>query len=263
MLPGGSASLKAFVSGSRLAFLWNDVPLASVSDSSYKGADNHIALSVPSGSAAVDIDAIKLWDLNPVALPTWVETFAKLLLNSIRDRPPDFEDDFSKANPTWLVHNGWPETSGYTGIQDYVKDGAFRLKLELGQHHRYLQSTKIQAHDFILQFDLGIDPNEGNEISGFEQKNIFGFYVWPDRRVCYSEGMDYPNKKVTCSPGPTTDPDRYILIASGDQFGVYLNGEPLINFTDVPEAGLNNRFYFSGKSEYYFDNVKFWNLDSQ
>jgi tetratricopeptide (TPR) repeat protein len=261
--PGSSASLRTLTSGNRLAFLWNDAPLASVSDNLYKGGDNQIVLSVPSGSAAVDIDGVKLWDLNPVELPIWVQTFAQPLLNIIRDRPPDFEDDFSKANPAWMVY----KTGGYTGIQDYVIDGAFRLKPQFGQYHHYLQSTSIQAHDFILQFDLGIDPNGDNGRSGFQEKDIFRFTIDPKRQECYSEGKDYPIKKVACSPGSTDKPDRYILISSGDQFGVYLNGEPLINFTDVPEAGLNNQFWFASsgewKIEYYFDNFKFWNLDSQ
>ncbi len=188
LMSGGSASLKIFVSGSRLAFVWNDEPLTSVSDNVYRGTLNDIALSVPSGSAAVDIELIKFWDLNPIELEPWVETIAKPLLLSIRDRTPDFEDDFSTANSAWLV-NKFYGTTGYGDIQDYVRDGAFRLKPETGQYHHYLQSTSIQARDFILEFDLGIDNKGDDGNFAFEMKNLFSFVIELLPQAMFSPGQ--------------------------------------------------------------------------
>lgn len=262
------ANLKVFDLEDDLAFLYNDAPLASIRDGRgrFIGTDIGFALSAESGSGSVEIEDLKLWDLDPIEIASWVEEFAVPALNSIRNRPPDFEDDFSKAKSEWLL-SGNLEFYEIIPLDNIVVDGAFRYNGETVPGHVVLYSTEIQALDFILEFDLWMDNfNTGDGSFGFRKLNTFGFTIIPHQNECRADGHEYPIKYLPspCNRRSWTDRNQIILISLGDQFGIYLNGKPLGIFEDVPSAGLSNNFIlgeWKSPIQIGLDNLKFWELE--
>jgi hypothetical protein len=288
--------------GDQVAVYFNGHPAGYVQDSTF--SDGEISLDfgggMGSGGGVLNrfvIDRLKFWklpgDLALAAAPTqagggsvqptedesdlplWVQTFAQPLLNSISNRPPDFEDDFSSVRSEWMLQRDI-ERGQFISIEDFVKDGVLRYNNAdfVGSNedkYEKLYSTRIQAHDFIMQFDLSADnyaSSADRELFSFTKKNVFGYYVNPLKNECQLGQWDtsYYFEKRPCVSGSWKEPHQITFISSADRFGVYMDGEPWGYVSGVPDTGLNNMFWLGGYSDtatFILDNFKFWNLDSQ
>jgi tetratricopeptide (TPR) repeat protein len=216
------------------------------------------------------------FSLTPPAPPTqdlaWMASFADPILDSIDDRSPDFEEDFSAVEAGWNVH-GWSLDKITNGkalervqIADYVQDGA--LKLQFDSHTDFaLQGAHFDnARDFVLQYDILTDSSHE---------------LWVNFTKHLSFNFDYALSDYSWRMGDNTDRDRFgqgiistfedgqpnqvVMIASERQMAVFVNDHPLTHFQGIPEHPVENQFTFIQRgdpSQFTLDNVKFWRLDT-
>jgi tetratricopeptide (TPR) repeat protein len=267
--PGSSASVQAFVSGSRLAFLWNDVPLASVSDSTYKGTNNEIVLSMPSGSATVDIDAIKLWDLNPVEVPAWMAEFVLPLIEKIHSSKPDFEEDFSSIDERWLLFNTTKDMNNkWFRPGDFIEDGSLNLLLESPSADYFLWATNVEvfrAKDFAIEFDLSPSGGDGGGYIGIGTA-LGTFRIRPPN----SWEMTNASRTATLQSGSYSSggnqPLHILLLLQGEHLAVILDNKPLTYISATPGFFHRNQFWFhvfNTPLELKLDNLRMWILEPQ
>jgi tetratricopeptide (TPR) repeat protein len=284
--------------GGQVALYFNDPPVGYLPAGYFQDSDftdGNISLDFAGGmgsgggvSNRYAIDNLKFWKLpgdlvftsaptqaessiqppmDDNDLPLWVQTFAQPLLDSIRDRPPDFEDDFSQVKPEWILSDA-PGSSQIISIEKYVKDGVFRFDNAKKTPHEVLYTSKILAHDYVIQFDLSAEnylSSPTQDRFSFNKKNI-AFTIAPIINECWVEGVGSISfKKRPCTSSSWKDRNQIIFMSSGERVGIYLNGEPLGYVDDIPDAGLSNYFRLGGwhnQATFILDNIKFWNLDS-
>ena len=85
----------------------------------------------------------------PTVMPTpaWITDFAEPILNALKDREPDFVDNFSTANKGWKGWNAmWFQDGNYK-----IKDGVIRFNINKGD--AAFSNQTLDQKDFVLQVD--------------------------------------------------------------------------------------------------------------
>ena len=201
------------------------------------------------GTSWIQIDNLKLWSLDPA----WPK--------EIRNRPPDFEDDFSPPKEEWKLMG----LSDELNIEDYVTEGVLRL----GPEARQLNAPTLTAANFVIEFDF-LPPTDavykfGFRFRGEADGRDYSLYFWErdwGLLLTYPAQQDWPaltegRDSPEIVPGQWT---HVLLIVQGDQYTLYLNGKPVGYIRDDTLHGDQNDFNFAEGSK-TLDNVKFWSLD--
>lgn len=180
-------------------------------------------------------------------IPAWVTNFAEPILAAIKDRKPDFQDDFGPDTKGWV--------SGYPNLPISIEEGMLRLKQGGTAKNIFLR----RMPNFVLQVDIThpstccthVRINNNNSIYVSTDHGQDSWGTCTDGAGCIGVGYD------------ATPIDQIIVIVRDAQAGFYLNGIPVDyfkepNLADIGEFG-NVEFFCDKYCE--FDNVKFWNLD--
>ncbi len=200
--------------------------------------------------------------------PDWVTEFAEPILDSIAERTPDFEDDFSIPiqEPGYLVINGQD-----ADVSEYITDDG-KLELE-GNLEMALGSQQFNAHDFALQYETELYNTKNFAEMGID---IFdGLYIFHFNPISGNwtiKTTDYMNESsINIGTGRTEDEIgtrvEILLLIKAGEISVYLNGDPLsfvqpLYVYDDVENDINQIFISSYGEQFHatIDNVKFWNL---
>ena len=254
-----------------VTFYWNDDPLASITDSSINGDQNFISFSSKSGNAYLDIDNLKIWVLDDETLPFWVADFAQPIIESIRERPADFEEDFSDDNGGWRLSRFNDDGSGTSSalhLSDHIAEGALKLELEPGSHY-YLSPQFInemrKIPDYVIEFDILAESGSGanNMMIDYFRRHPYTFTIYTGDQI-WQIGESNAESGVSDSLGSALN-TRVLIIAQARQFAVFLNGEPTgyMLGPDNPDEYNENQFSFASfesASRVRLNNIKFWKL---
>lgn len=193
------------------------------------------------------------------ALPSWVTNFAEPILAAIKDRKPDFQDDFSTDTKRWYLNS-----LGVTG-RDWIKavlidKGVMRLQGEFSVSNYYF----LYKPNIVLQVDilppitstvavsLTSPPFEGDpDKIQLDPNNEWSVRHIPDS-IAIASG--------TYNGGQKT---QIMVIVKDSQVAFYINGVP-VAYQEIPILSdyKKSERQFGCSGTCYFDNVKFWNLDN-
>lgn len=216
---------------------------------------NHQALSA-NFTAQCEFDNYKIWDLsgadfstiapptataaaspNATLSPSWVAEFAEPILAAIKDRTPDFQDNFSTTIGTWQ--------SGT------IESGVLRDT----DSHSITNSFFLNKPNFVFQVDVGQPSTCCTHVRANDNNSI---YLSPqDWGLCWSFKSDCDWDFLTWG----TNKIQVIVIVKGTQFAFYLDGAPR-GYQDRSSLGSGQAGLMCSKETCEFDNVKFWNLDN-
>lgn len=185
--------------------------------------------------------------------PSWVTDFAEPILAAIKDREPDFQDDFSVDTQRWF--------GGYSSIDQLtIANGVMRIQGDAHISNYYF----LYRPNIVLQVDI-LDPVIGpirvDLSSLFEPIGVLQLESKTEWMV-WDEGYTISSNGLYTSDGEKT---RILIIIKNPRAVYYINSKPVAYF-ESPKL-LNDRknqraFVCSGDVNVcYFDNVKVWNLD--
>lgn len=189
------------------------------------------------------------------------------LSNHITNAPPDFKDDFSKANTSWhpIAEN--------VLTADVLKGGVLDLQLDAQAQKRKfaLTSESVRATNFALEFDFYLEDSAGLTTlgAGFPSKS-------GDNETNFDANVDLENQKWFIGfidgtmeySGETDDLlkskwSHLQIVFFDTQVGLFLNGNFLGNAKGIDHREDNIWVYVftEGQARIKIDNFKFWNLD--
>jgi serine/threonine protein kinase len=191
----------------------------------------------------------------PTPLPAWVRNFAEPILAAIKDRAPDFQDDFSIDTGRWY--------DGY-GFQKYLvidKGVMCLLEGKYGISNYYF----LHRPNIVLQVDVLLPINThaavtlaSNAFDGpdplklqLERHNTWSVRLHSEDVI--AEGTYQIDGQKT----------QLMYIVKGSRVAFFINQTP-IAYYEYPKLLVdtkNERLLECGDT-CYFDNVKFWNLDN-
>lgn len=224
------------------------------------------------------VDNFKVWDLDKVEAlyPAWVNEFSGPIMNSIKDREPDIQDDFSVLHPDWKF-----EVTPYYNNHDCPNTGskilAGRLQTQADSGCRAWSTlNNSELANLVVQVEIDIQKLERaasldyfSEIS-YSNNNIFMLYSsgrWVSVNCKGSEGSScYEAMEGTISIDPSV-PVIVTMITYNATNAVYVNKIPVNYFTDDdPGSKWLVSFAVAGEgitenNTVKFDNLKIWDLD--
>jgi hypothetical protein len=186
----------------------------------------------------------------------------------ITNTPPDFKDDFSKANSSW-----YPIAEGIS-TAELLKDARLDLQLNAGtpKEKFVLSSESMRATNFALEFDFFFQDSTGGTILGA------GFpSTGKDSETNLDVNIDLENQKWfigltdrTMEYGGEINESlkgkwAHLQIVFFDtQVGFFLNDSFLGNAEGIDQSRNEIWIYAAtgGQGHITIDNFKFWNLDN-
>jgi hypothetical protein len=185
--------------------------------------------------------------------------FAQSILDAIKDRPPDFEDDFSRRNTAWKRTEwcGAHRMSITDGEMRFIDCGASPLAVKYDHYvvavdAWFLSETK--GTDAWVGMDFRIDEGRGWCSYRFNNSGYL------------SAGCDGKTNAILNSDTQIKAfrPNHLLLIAYHDQFAFYLNEKPVgyLRHTGFPYGTLKLTTLSSTwlGSHAAFGNFKAWNI---
>jgi len=268
--PSSYNAFRFLNSADEFAIYLRGEPLTHFWDRTCTGDENAFSVRADEEQFKFVLDNLKFWDLSPA----WVKDFANPALRSIVDAPPDFEDDFSSQKPEW----GDPPPPGVRIAGDPHNNLVLNTKdnadIRAGGEH-------LSAEDFVLQYDIS-NFSLGSDTRNPTHKLLFGdsvdgqgcsFGLTLDVRENGEEATYYwdvtDREDQIIVQGSTgifnADPLRLnetiVIINQSDEYGIFLNEEPLVYFQEEGCAGpVSFGALAQGALELILDNIKFWTL---
>ena len=189
--------------------------------------------------------------------PDWVADFSGPILAAIKDREPDFQDDFSIDTKRW-----YPVSLGDFDYEKtlLIEGGVMQLNEGYGISNYYFQNKP----DIVMQFDVlqpvdGISINPSFFFRHFTRTDSFVLTLHPGGNwEVQLHNETYDTGKFNLH-GQTT---QVIMIVDHTQIAYYINGIPVAYYDEPRLLDIRNddKRYFDC-SECVVDNVKVWNLD--
>jgi len=187
-------------------------------------------------------------------LPSWVTDFAEPILAAIKDRAPDFEDDFSTDTGKW--HDGY-------GFQKHlvIDQGVMGL---IDGDHSISNYYFLYRPNIVLQADVLLPLTAHAAIdlasNSFESPDPLKLQLDPNNfwSVRLHGTIVIANGTYQIVGQKT----QLMYIVKGSRVAFYINQNPVAYF-DYPkllEDTKNERLFNCGDT-CYFDNVKVWDLD--
>ena len=205
-------------------------------------------------------------------VPAWVNDFGAPILAAIADRPPDWENYFTRYDPGWIFE--LHETSGdCSTLISEIRDEALHLGAGPFYDCSATAELEISLSDYVLQVDMDLsqlDPSFYAEIviGNVDIIDLFSGGNWqivdcmvPDCRVAYSG-------RITFDP---TKPVRIKFISYEKRNALYINDFPAKYYTHEDTEVKNNirfgigngtRASVDSNNSATFDNLFMWNLDA-
>jgi hypothetical protein len=185
--------------------------------------------------------------------PGWVGDFAQPVLNAIAERTPSFQDDFGPGSAGWVSDNCVGSMKTVDGELVITNCRVFRPNtdwrdLVLEVDLRFLKGTG-SASEWALHFrDVG---NSGHVLSLYHNGHIAISFT---KAHGDSESLEFRNSALT-----DEQPHQVILIARGNRFAFFLDGQPL--YYDENDEYLFGRWvFFSEPGAAAVDNLKIWDI---
>jgi hypothetical protein len=244
--------------GGQFGVLINGIHVGSAQDDQYQAMSIRLGLGSLDSQAPiwVEIDDIKIWDLDPVE----EKEFAKPILLAANNLPYTFVDIFDEPNPAW---EPLPE-----GVS--IADGKMVMQVSGGQAVS-LVSDLFSAQDFYIRLLFTLEySGEGAEVFYNFRTEAGGYHFsltphpgGPVSGWSISKNTEpLENGVADYLPGQTNE---LICLAQGDQFAIYLNGVLLSLFRDEPFTGKQNEILLgmgSGNATLYIDELNFNDLST-
>ncbi len=217
------------------------------------------------------------WTATPV--PAWITDFAEPILAAIADVPPDYEEDFSQAGPTWYLETVNCPDNGCT-----LSDGVLSVVALPGNSHygwagQPLGSCCLGFKAFVMQVEVDLSKLTGentaaiwyisNIYEGSKFTTTFQFYLELKKDLRWFSWTDPPGVVFDSGqlPGSTLQPILFTLISRNSMLAVYLNDIPVTFFENAGEQYQPN-FELSAWSDgtttakVKYDNARVWNLEN-
>jgi tetratricopeptide (TPR) repeat protein len=270
--------------GSKMAVLLNGEPLVYVEDDTVSEG-LILAQSYSYFPQQVEIDNIKVWNLEGIDIGSEPSTtkayFSGTILEYLDSQPPTFEDDFSSAKSEWgSFYNGYNKDAGNAdltlgefeqSINDVVSDGVLHVAGTNRGVSLLPQNHLLQGSNFAVEINFNIvtqllrrDGYFGfrfrttiNGNSYYEFKSTGDINInWEINKV--NGGNTLIAKDIARAPNT-----QLLILAYGDTFSIYLNGQLIHTFQDSEIQGNQNYIIFAGEPAFRIDidDVKFWSLD--
>jgi hypothetical protein len=187
--------------------------------------------------------------------PEWVTEFAEPILEAIADRTPSFQDDFGAGSAGWK-EDYCPGSMKYIEGELVVTDcRVFRTNIDwrdfaLEVDVRFLEGT-ISTAEWWLHFR---DPGESSGLDHILTLSDNGnVRISLAKRTGGHDSAHFDN--VALSNNQT---NHILLIAKGNRFAFYLNGQPLhYAENDALRFGMS---WFDPTGEVAMDNFKIWDI---
>jgi hypothetical protein len=187
--------------------------------------------------------------------PSWVTNFSDPILAAIKNREPDFQDDFSTDTKRWYsvsIGDGFDFDTTLV-----IKDGVMRLEEAYGISNYYF----LNKPNIVLQVDV-LHP-----ISCCVSVNASHYFrecCKMDDYLNLSSNTDWDAKSSTYSAAGKYNYNeqrtQVIMIVEGSQVAYYINGLPVAYFDDPRLLVDKNNIRYFVCSVCELDNVKVWNL---
>jgi hypothetical protein len=179
-------------------------------------------------------------------VPAWVTSFAEPILAAIKDRKPDFQDDFSSNES-----RGWYAPSRPEGnLPVSIADGVMRLKDGGSASNIYI----MKKVNYILRVDISPPASCCVHVEiGGDNSIYLGNSGWGICRQNLCTDHNYTvNQKI-----------QVTVIVRNSEAGFYINGRPIFHLVDSELATQRYSIpqFRCGDNSCEFDNLKFWNLD--
>lgn len=210
----------------------------------------------------------------PDPLVEQASLFAEPILETIANRPPDYEDDFSDPNSGWDIRSyAAGQRSGKVGYEDgeyfLIADAASAQHPDV---HSWLQIPGLSVSDFVMEFDFRlVTAGIGAIYPSFrlQGKDVYVANLGLDGLVSLNtETID--GYKVLAEA--QTDlfrigTDVHIgIIAKGPQIALYLDNQPVLmaqeKFLDHGGVILGIWNGTDTPMQVNFDNFKVWNISN-
>jgi len=179
------------------------------------------------------------------SIPVWLANFAEPILASIKDRKPDFQDDFSSNEP-----NGWfvPEMADFN-VPFSIEEGVLHLE----KNGRASNIFMMRKPNFVLQVDF-TRPSSCCAIVKINGEKV-NVQLGPNSFCRKGECMEYSL--------PSGGKVQIIFIVKNSEAVFYLLGIPVFHNVDSELAnyGYSTPRFECTTSSCEIDNVKFWNID--
>ena len=132
----------------------------------------------------------------------------------------------------------------------------------------------MRSTDFAVEYDLaiGVPLSSVNKYSstGFQFRTTddlrdyydFRYYPGDERWQC---AKTYSGYTVIDEGEIVKEKFTLRIIAYGDSFAIFIDGEPICTFQDSDITGEENYFFLHGGTDLkiVIDNLKYWNLDEK
>lgn len=202
-------------------------------------------------------------------LPAWVTDFSEPILLAIQDRPPDYQDDFSKTSTSWYFETAPVLDRGNIEIAN----GVLMMSTDPGQF-AYASHARMILHNFLLRVDvrfLELDVQKGinlvwrgDDKGGGEVFQLGNEGSWS--LTCYfAECPVFASGSLSVD---LTEPVTITIVSKGTEFAVYLNNIPLAYHNDIgrpPASSIRLELAVNpeneGTSAIAYDNLSIWDLD--
>jgi hypothetical protein len=220
------------------------------------GVDFTASNDIPAAATATAPPTIAAATATP--LPTWVAEFAEPILGAIKDRTPDFQDDFSPDDPRGLPRGWFGYEGGPVGMDKMsIIDGMMQVNRSTISNAYFNYKT-----NYVLQVDVTRPVSCCVEVSLSMTNSGWG--------RGYSISLDLGNWGI-CDPNNDCTWKSYrfdqtiqlTIISKDAQAGIYFDGNPVYYFSD-PSLAVG--FYTVPMIQCWsmscrLDNVKFWDLN--
>lgn len=212
-----------------------------------------------------------------VPIPAWVAEFSEPILAAIKDREPDFQDDFSQIQPGWQFDTGEinAECINLINTKMSIADGVMRVTTD-PKCNAIVSHPGLEFSSFVLQVDIYVEdfeffhtilhwhgrdgPEGGSTILKLE-----GLGNW---RLGSQQGSDGIEHQSGVAPFDPLKPVTLTVISKETTYAIYLNSVPLTYFNDTKRnVGKDIDILVHGPDPTQlvtveFDNLKVWDFDT-
>jgi len=217
-----------------------------------------------------EFDNYMIWDLSEVdhsassgTITTGPTSFFGSALNSIADKTPDYEDDFS--NPA----SGWPTDQNSNGESGYM-DGEYLISSNYDCYGSSPPTDRLFS-DFVVEMDVRfINQVEGPAMILFRDNASasYGANLSPMGWFNFHKNVNGIHIELLGTKVPESSfqawdtPKHLTLIARQDRMALYVNGNLIIAQSDTSSSQGTFHFGVCSSTSLHtsIDNLKIWDI---